>query len=260
MATLTYNFTEQSKKTADDEVNFYFALQDAVNYFKNNGLVPYSAITSAYVNMYGDVDTASNRANMLVKVSNSSGSYSQLGSYSVGGKNGQTWTGDIQVTWFNDYSGKASAGSLSNSVGGSNAKILCSLALTVLLKFTWKAGGRVTINYNTPTAYIKVVNGTSNKSSAGYGSTFTLTPTVPSGYKFSHWECSNETELTDYSPTITVNNSLITAYSTNLTYTAVLIKEPPKFTSAEMIYNGKQISEENKIIAGQSFVISATIT
>lgn len=69
-----------------------------------------------------------------------------------------------------------------------------------------------------------------------------------SGYKFVKWQDGN----TENPRRLTING--------HATYTAYFEKLFPEFTSAEMIYGGKQISRENKVIAGQGFIISVAVT
>lgn len=80
-----------------------------------------------------------------------------------------------------------------------------------------------------------------------YGSSITLVATPNTGYKFVKWSDGN----TSSSRTVTVTGAA--------TYTAVFEKLLPVFTSVEMIYSDKQVSSTNKVTAGQSFIISASV-
>ncbi len=83
------------------------------------------------------------------------------------------------------------------------------------------------------------------------GSTVALTAVPNAGYKFVKWSYGNSTE----------NPITIDRVFENITYTAYFEKLlPPEFTSADMIYLDKQISNTNKVIAGESFVISVGVT
>lgn len=126
-------------------------------------------------------------------------------------------------------------------------------------KYTWNQGfgfeSTVTWTYNEPRAIVTVEGGTGG-GTYHWGSTYTIKPTVPEGYKFVKWSDGDTNETR----TFTVNSSLINAYETKKTYTAVFEKTPPEFTSAEMTYLNKQISASNKVICGEGFIISVGIT
>ena len=81
-----------------------------------------------------------------------------------------------------------------------------------------------------------------------YGSKPTLTATPNTGYKFVKWS----DEVTTATRTITVTG--------NATYTAIFEKLPPVFTSASMTYLNKQISQSNKVICNEGFIISVGVT
>ncbi len=111
----------------------------------------------------------------------------------------------------------------------------------------------IEVNY-TPAYNIRV---TANNSDYGtvtgggiyeHGKTVTLTATPKTGYKFVQWNDGN----TSATRTITVTG--------NAAYTATFEKLPSEITDVEMIYGGKQISEDNKVISGQKFIISVTVT
>ncbi len=80
----------------------------------------------------------------------------------------------------------------------------------------------------------------------------TLTAEANDGYKFVKFR---------YNAYETADNPIQVLVTYNTTVTAYFEKiPPPEFTSVEMIYGGKQISPENKVIAGQGFIISVTVT
>ena len=114
----------------------------------------------------------------------------------------------------------------------------------------------ITLNYDEITYTIKTEvspesSGTVTGADAGvysYGASVELQATPNSGYKFLKWNDG----VTTASRTVTVTE--------NATYSAIFEKIPPKFTSADMKYLDKQISNTNKVIAGESFVISVGVT
>lgn len=123
-----------------------------------------------------------------------------------------------------------------------------------LLSRNYTAKITLKFTYNEPRAIV-TVNGGSGGGTYHYGNTYTITATPPTGYKFIKWEDGD----TNISRKITVDSSLITAYETKKTYTAVFEKLPPEFTSASMTYLNKQISATNKVPCGEGFIISVGV-
>lgn len=76
----------------------------------------------------------------------------------------------------------------------------------------------VTWNYNEPRAKV-TVNGGTGSGTYHYGNTYTIKATPPAGYKFVKWSDGNK----NASRTFTVDESIITAYETALTYTAEFV-------------------------------------
>ncbi len=86
-----------------------------------------------------------------------------------------------------------------------------------------------------------------------YGTKATVTAIPSLGYEFKGWADQNgNIQKTDNPYIFTVN--------ANTKFYAVFEKLPPQFTSAGMKYLDKQISNTNKVIAGESFVISVGVT
>lgn len=82
-----------------------------------------------------------------------------------------------------------------------------------------------------------------------FDTTVTLTAKPNSGYKFVKWSDGTTT------PTMTVtanSNFTVTAYFEKL--------PPPKFTSAELRYLDKQITNTNKVPCGQGYIIAVAVT
>lgn len=98
---------------------------------------------------------------------------------------------------------------------------------------------------------VTVNTGTGGTVSGGgtyeYGKSVTITATPNSRYKFVKWSDGN----TSASRTITITGAA--------TYTAYFEKLPPEFTSAGIIYSDKQVSNTNKVIANQGFVVSVGV-
>ena len=82
-----------------------------------------------------------------------------------------------------------------------------------------------------------------------HGTSATITATPNSGYKFVKWSDGN----TSAARTITVTG--------NATYTAVFEKiiVPPEIISAAITYGGAQVSAQNKVPAGEGYLIAVGI-
>ncbi len=153
-------------------------------------------------------------------------------------------------------------GTTSRTITGSNAatvatgyypavKITVSSTKTARGAEVVMSGFSLKLNYTAEYTITTKVSGKGSVEGGGTlqeGVTRTLTAKPDTGYKFVKWNDGK----TDNPRTITVTG--------NATYTAYFEKIPPEFTTAEMIYGGKQISQENKVIAGQSFIISVAVT
>lgn len=85
------------------------------------------------------------------------------------------------------------------------------------------------------------------------GATASVTAIPNEGYRFSHWLIGGANSGIT---TLTLSGTI----TADILCTAVFEKLPPEFTAAEMIYSGNQISNSNKVIAGESFVISVGVT
>ncbi len=175
----------------------------------------------------------------------SSGVKTIFGTVSI--KNNTSYSGSVDLTPYCDSSGRISYS------GASNIRFFHQYPYTWGSDF--RAEATITWNYDkhsytVTTAISPTEAGTvTGGGTYGYGSAATLTATPKLGYKFIKWSDG----VTTASRTVTVTgNAAYTAYFEKL--------PPPKFTSAEMIYGGKQISQENKVIAGQGFIISVTVT
>ncbi len=210
-----------------------------------------------------------------------SGVYPKIGSVKVGGQN--LFTEEIKIlyeigeyseaggfqSWYEDVSDTVSESDGTTTSSGSKTglnRIISGavyLAYRITVSSTKSARGAEVVmsNFQLQADYVNYYHTiTTNVSPSGAGavsgggkqvinSTITLTATPNTGYKFVKWNDG----VTTASRTITVTG--------NATYTAYFEKlPPPEFTSAEMIYGGKQISQANKVIAGQSFIISVAVT
>lgn len=88
------------------------------------------------------------------------------------------------------------------------------------------------------------------------GTHVTLTAKSNPGYRFDQWIYYT------YDGFMTSNQmpSFVTVVQGyDATYTAYFKKDPPKITSVSLLYNSRQISETNKVPAGQSFLISVGV-
>ena len=81
------------------------------------------------------------------------------------------------------------------------------------------------------------------------GVELTITAVPDEGYRFVGWKYYDGTE-----------NPRTFTVTGHRAYEAIFEKLPPEFTSVEMKYLDKQISETNKVLAGQSFIVSVKIT
>lgn len=112
----------------------------------------------------------------------------------------------------------------------------------------------VTVNAETNGAGGTVAGGktlTLAQADTEYSATLTATPRA--GYKFVRWSDGN----TSPSRTVTYSDNNIAAHETTVTYTAIFEQNetPPEITSAELIYSDRQVTAQNKVPAGQSFII-----
>lgn len=118
----------------------------------------------------------------------------------------------------------------------SNATNICFYATyQYTFKLTWEASATITWNYNEPRAIV-TVNGGTGGGTYHWGSTYTITATPPSGKRFVRWEDDANAPATR---TFTVDSSLINAYETHKTYTAVF---------EELTYTVRWYNEDGSVL------------
>lgn len=110
------------------------------------------------------------------------------------------------------------------------------------------------------TVTVSVGSGEGTVSGAGtydVGTSVTVKATPNSGYRFVKWSDGN----TSATRTVTIANGSQKAFSTPLSYTAIFeaVTVPPELTSVAMTYGGNQISQTNKVPAGEGYLISVGI-
>ena len=202
----------------------YLNLNDACK-AADSAIPPYSKIYLATLNTRFDNSVASNTSDIAVSLTNSNGSTTYISNFATGTHKGNgssiaTYTTLSYKATSLFKSDDANAGYVKDNYGGTGAYLQCYFKLYVLFKFTWAAFYNIQFNYYKPRAII-TVNGGTGSGTYHYGSTYTITATPPDGYRFIKWEDGD----TNSSRTFTVNSSLITAYETKKTYTAVFEKE-----------------------------------
>jgi hypothetical protein len=220
----TYTSDTTSKNENGTNHYLYLNLNDGCK-AADTAIPPFAKIFNAAIYADFENSVASNTADIAASITNSNGSTTYLSNFATGkhkgNGSGTTSYSTLTYTATNLFKSEdANAGFIKDSYGGTGAYIQYYFKLYTLTKFNWVARYRLDFYYYKPRTKV-TVNGGTGSGIYHYGSTYTITATPPDGYRFLKWEDGD----TNSSRTFTVNSSLITAYETKKTYTAVFEKE-----------------------------------
>ena len=206
----------------------YLNLNDAC-VAADSSIPPYSYISGADLTVYADSSTGSNDAAFSVSLTNSNGSTTYLSNFISGTQdgNGSSIT-DYTTFYYNAsswfHSENASAGHI-NGYGGTGTYLQCHFNLYVFTKYTFASKYFIRFIYYTPDVEVTILkNGEGTVTGEGdyeYGETYTITAEPNAGYKFVKWSDGD----TNASRTFTVDDSIINAFHTKKSYTAIFALE-----------------------------------